>query len=298
MIARCHKPRMRVRGSADETGIAETQERVRAAGLCTVCEEAACPNLRECWARGQVTIMILGRVCTRQCRFCNVKKARPTGVDLDEPRRIGDMVARSGLRHVVITSVTRDDLPDGGAAQFVETMAAIREADPHVTIELLTPDFHRAPEGLESVVGAHPDVFGHNVEMVSRLYPLIRCGSSYKRSLNVLRRVKALNADMLTKSGIMLGLGEDEDEVMHTLRDLREVRVDCLTIGQYLQPSPAHWPVARYVAPEEFALWRVRALDLGFVSVSSGSLVRSSYHADVDFACARETLSRNSERGG
>jgi len=262
----------------------ETRDLMRANKLVTVCEEAACPNIGECWSQRHATMMIMGEICTRACAFCNVTTGLPNALDGDEPRRVGDAVAKLGLRHVVITSVDRDDLADGGAAHFAATIAAIRAAAPGTTIEILTPDFLRKPGALEVVVAARPDVFNHNLETVPRLYPTIRPGARYFHSLRLLDEVKRLDPSIFTKSGIMVGLGEERMEVSQVMDDLRSAEVDFLTIGQYLQPSVKHAAVARFVPPAEFEDHARAARGKGFLLVSATPLTRSSYHADEDFA--------------
>ena len=266
---------------------AETKRLMRQFGLSTVCEEAACPNIGECWSQRHATMMIMGEICTRACAFCNVTTGVPHALDGDEPRRVGDAVAKLGLRHVVITSVDRDDLADGGAAHFAQTIAAIRAATPGTTIEILTPDFLRKDGALEVVVQARPDVFNHNLETVPRLYPSIRPGARYFHSLRLLDEVKRLDPGIFTKSGIMVGLGEERMEVSQVMDDLRSANVDFLTIGQYLQPSVKHAAVARFVEPVEFEDYARVARGKGFLLVSATPLTRSSYHADEDFAALR-----------
>ena len=268
-------------------GYGETLRLMRAHGLHTVCEEAACPNIGECWSRGHVTVMILGDICTRACAFCNVKTGRPGAVDALEPENLALSVASMGLKHVVVTSVDRDDLDDGGAAQFVRCIERIREASPGTTIEVLTPDFRNKEGALEAVIAARPDVFNHNLETVPRLYPTIRPGARYFHSLRLLDQAKKLDPTTFTKSGIMVGLGEERREVLQVMDDQRSADVDFLTIGQYLRPTPRHAPVDRYVTPDEFEDYRRLALARGFLMVASSPLTRSSYHADRDF----ETLS-------
>jgi lipoic acid synthetase len=268
---------------ADSPGLRETRALVRAQRLHTVCEEAACPNLGECWAQRHATVMILGSVCTRACTFCNVKTGRPDAVDPGEPTRVGAAVATLALRHVVVTSVDRDDLPDGGAGHFVAVIAAIRAAAPGTTIEVLTPDFRHKPGAIEAVAAARPDVYNHNLETVPRLYRDVRPGASYGHSLALLRRVKEVAPGTFTKSGLMVGLGERPEEVDAVLDDLRAHDVDFVTIGQYLRPTLAHLPVARWVEPSEFAGVAERARARGFLMVSASPLTRSSYHADADF---------------
>jgi lipoic acid synthetase len=252
-------------------------------GLPTVCDEARCPNRGECFSHRTATFLILGEVCTRNCAFCAVKKGKPVPLEADEPRRLARAVAELGLRHVVITSVTRDDLPDGGAAHYVRVVAALREHCPGVRVELLVPDFGGSQEALAAVLASQPDILAHNLETVPRLYPLVRRGADYRRSLNMLRQAKQLTPNLITKSGLMLGLGEESAEIDAALQDLHAVDCDMLTLGQYLSPSLHHIPVARYVNPEEFDVWRRQALALGFKSVAAGPLVRSSYKAPVFF---------------
>ena len=261
----------------------DTRAILRRRKLGTVCEEAACPNLHECWSQRHATVMVLGTVCTRACAFCNVATGRPDRVDEDEPERLAQAVAELGLRHVVITSVDRDDLADGGAEHFVRCIAAIRAKAPGTTIEILTPDFRHKPGAIERVATARPDVYNHNVETVPRLYRPIRPGASFAHSVDLLRRVKQCAPGAFTKSGLMVGLGEEPDEVLALMDALRGADVDFLTIGQYLRPTPRHAPVARYVEPAEFASYRDAALARGFALVSSSPLTRSSYHADEDF---------------
>ena len=268
-------------------GFEATRGLMRAHGLNTVCEEAACPNIGECWSKGHATVMILGSVCTRTCSFCNVASGRPDRLDPHEPERLAEAVAALGLDHIVITSVDRDDLADGGAAQFVRCIEEIRAAAPAATIEILTPDFLRKDGAAEMVAAARPDVFNHNLETVPRLYRAVRPGARYAQSLWLLARVKELAPDVFTKSGLMAGLGEDREEVLVVMDDLRDAQVDFLTIGQYLRPSPDHIPVARYVTPGEFADYRQQALAKGFLMVSASPMTRSSYHAGEDFARLR-----------
>ena len=268
-------------------GYGETLRLMRAHGLHTVCEEAACPNIGECWSRGHVTVMILGDICTRACAFCNVKTGRPGAVDALEPENLALSVASMGLKHVVVTSVDRDDLDDGGAAQFVRCIERIREASPGTTIEVLTPDFRNKEGALEAVIAARPDVFNHNLETVPRLYRTIRPGARYVHSLRLLDQAKKLDPAIFTKSGIMVGLGEERREVLQVMDDQRSADVDFLTIGQYLRPTPRHAPVDRYVTPDEFEEYRRLALARGFLMVASSPLTRSSYHADRDFAALR-----------
>ncbi len=265
------------------TGYTKTRNLIHTLNLNTVCEEASCPNIGECWSQGHATVMILGSVCTRKCAFCNVATGRPNPVDLNEPERLAIAVNSLQLRHVVITSVDRDDLNDGGAAQFVQSIERIRETSPNTTIEVLTPDFQRKTGAVEAVVEACPDVYNHNVETVPRLYPRVRKAARYTHSLWLLKRAKELNANLFTKSGLMVGLGEDSKEVEEVMDDMRACNIDFLTIGQYLQPSPLHHPVFRFVPPSKFSDYRQLAIDKGFLLVSASPLTRSSYHADSDF---------------
>ena len=267
---------------------AETRSLMRDLNLVTVCEEAACPNIGECWAQKHATMMILGSVCTRACAFCNVATGRPDALDMDEPENVAKAVASLGLRHVVITSVDRDDLADGGAAHFARTIEFIRLYSAGTTIEILTPDFLRKEGALEVVVAARPDVFNHNMETVPRLYPQIRPGASYFHSLSILQQVKKLDPSIFTKSGIMVGLGEEDDEVGQLMDDLRSADVDFMTIGQYLQPTPKHAPVDRFVEPELFDGYAAQGRAKGFLLMSSTPLTRSSYHADEDFAALQQ----------
>jgi lipoic acid synthetase len=275
---------IRVKAPVTE-GYRETREIVKSKNLVTVCEEAACPNIGECWDQKHATMMILGEVCTRACAFCNVTTGLPNAVDHDEPRRVGDAVAEMGLKHVVITSVDRDDLEDGGAQHFVDVIEAIRRASPGTTVEILTPDFLRKPKAaLDRVIDAAPDVFNHNLETVPRLYLSIRPGARYYHSLRLLERVKDRAPDQFTKSGLMVGLGESREEVMQVMDDMRSAGIDFLTIGQYLQPTRKHAPVDRFVTPEEFKRYEVLARSKGFLMVSASPLTRSSHHAGDDFA--------------
>ena len=260
---------------------------MRENGLVTVCEEAACPNIGECWSQRHATMMIMGEVCTRACAFCNVATGVPTSLDATEPARVADAVARLGLRHVVITSVDRDDLADGGAGHFAAVIHALRRAAPGTTIEILTPDFLRKPGAAEIVVAARPDVFNHNLETVPRLYPTIRPGARYFQSLRLLDHVKTLDPSVFTKSGMMVGLGEARGEALQVMDDLRVADVDFLTLGQYLQPTIKHAAIAEYVTPEGFADYAAMARAKGFLMVSATPLTRSSYHADADFAQLR-----------
>ena len=267
----------------------ETRALMREHGLVTVCEEAACPNIGECWSQRHATMMIMGEVCTRACAFCNVTTGLPAALDPTEPARVADAVARLGLRHVVITSVDRDDLADGGAAHFAAVIAAIRRAAPGTTIEVLTPDFLRKPGGAEELAAAAPDVFNHNLETVPRLYPSIRPGARYYQSLRLLDQIKRFAPGIFTKSGLMLGLGEARAEVTQVMDDLRIAEVYFLTLGQYLQPTVKHAAIARFVPPDEFDELAVIARGRGFLQVAASPLTRSSYHADADFAQLRAT---------
>ena len=264
-------------------GYIETRNIVRNLSLNTVCEEAACPNIGECWQKKHATFMILGSVCTRACRFCNVATGRPDLVDPHEPEKISEAVAKLGLKHVVITSVDRDDLADGGAEHFARCIEQIRNKSPNSTIEVLTPDFLKKAGAIEIVVRAKPDVYNHNIETVPSLYQEIRPGARYFHSLNVLNKVKELDKGIFTKSGMMVGLGETKEEVLQVMDDLRSANVDFLTIGQYLQPTLKHAEVKRYVTPEEFDYYSRIAKVKGFLMVSATPLTRSSYHADDDF---------------
>ncbi len=271
------------------TGLAYQQTRalMREHALVTVCEEAACPNIGECWSQKHATMMIMGETCTRACSFCNVRTGQPDALDASEPARVAHAVATLGLRHVVITSVDRDDLADGGADHFARVIRAIREQAPGTTIEILTPDFLRKPAALEIVVAARPDVFNHNLETVPRLYPTIRPGARYFQSLRLLDQVKQHDPGIFTKSGLMVGLGEQRGEILQVMDDLRIADVDFLTLGQYLQPSVKHAAVNRFVTPDEFADYAAMARAKGFLQVSATPLTRSSYHADADFAALR-----------
>lgn len=265
----------------------ETRRIIREHSLHTVCEEAACPNIGECWTQRHATMMIMGDTCTRACAFCNVRTGLPRPLDPDEPARLGDAVAKLGLTHVVITSVDRDDLGDGGAGHFAHVVEAVRTAAPGVTIEVLTPDFLRKDGALDVVVAARPDVFNHNLETVPGRYLSIRPGARYFHSLRLLQRVKELDPEVFTKSGIMVGLGETRSEILQLMDDLRSADVDFLTIGQYLQPTRKHAPIDRFVTPEEFKAYERVALAKGFHLVSASPLTRSSYHAGDDFARLR-----------
>ncbi|MEE8146103.1 MAG: lipoyl synthase [Longimicrobiales bacterium] len=253
---------------------------MRGASLHTVCEEAGCPNIGECWEAGTATFMILGDVCTRACKYCAVAHGMPTELDLDEPRRVAESVEAMGLEHIVITSVNRDELPDGGASIYAETIRQIRSRLPHCSVEVLIPDFKGDEDALRVVMDAGPAILGHNLETVERVHPDVRPGGRYWRSISYLGAAKRIDASMLTKTGLILGMGEWEAEIHQAMQDLREAAVDILTLGQYLRPSPLHIPVARWVTPDEFAEWKlIGERDYGFKHVESGPLVRSSYHA-------------------
>jgi len=288
--------RVRAPGGA---GYADTHKIMREHGLVTVCEEAGCPNVGECWNQGHATMMIMGEVCTRACSFCNIATGKPPeDLDVFEPGRVADAVKKLALKHVVITSVDRDDVEDGGAEHFAQTIRAIRRQSPKTTIEILTPDFLKcAPEVLETVVAAKPDVFNHNLETVPGLYPEVRAGARYFHSLRLLQRVKELDPTMFTKSGIMVGLGENELAVRQVMDDMRAANVDFLTIGQYLQPTPKHHAVERFVTPDEFKSYEKAAYGKGFLMVSATPLTRSSYHAGDDFAQLREARLTKLGRG-
>lgn len=274
---------IRVKAPTSE-GYRKTRDILRENRLVTVCEEAGCPNVGECWGQGHATMMIMGEVCTRGCTFCNVATGRPDALDVFEPARVAVAVEKLGLNHVVITSVDRDDLEDGGAEHIAQTIRAVRRKNPGTTIEVLVPDFLRCPpSALEAVVTAKPDVFNHNLETVPGLYPEVRPGARYFHSLRILQRVKELDPTMFTKSGIMVGLGEDRQGVLQVMDDMRSADVDFLTVGQYLQPTPKHHAVARFVTPEEFEGYRRAAVGKGFLMVSATPLTRSSYHAGADF---------------
>ncbi|WP_430385570.1 lipoyl synthase [Blastomonas fulva] len=299
--ARVRKPDwIRVRAPTSK-GFNETRKLMRDLNLNTVCEEAACPNIGECWTKKHATVMILGDVCTRACAFCNVKTGMPRIVDTKEPQHVADAAAQMGLEHIVITSVDRDDLADGGASQFVKVIEALRRTTPKTTIEILTPDFRNKHEAaVEAIVTARPDVYNHNLETVPRLYPTIRPGARYYASLRLLEMVKRLDPSIFTKSGIMLGLGEERLEVHQVMDDMRSADVDFLTMGQYLQPTPRHTKVIDFVTPKAFDAYAAIARAKGFLQVASSPLTRSSYHAGEDFAqmrAAREAkLARQAAR--
>ncbi|MBO6638992.1 MAG: lipoyl synthase [Roseitalea sp.] len=273
---------IRVRAPVSK-GFHETNTIVQSHNLVTVCGEAGCPNIGECWDKKHASFMILGEICTRACAFCNVTTGMPTGIDRDEPLNVAKAVKKMGLNHVVITSVDRDDLPDGGAQHFVDVINAIRDHSPGTTVEVLTPDFLRKDGALEMVVAARPDVFNHNLETVASNYLTVRPGARYFHSMRLLQRVKELDPTMFTKSGIMVGLGETRNEVLQLMDDLRTADVDFLTIGQYLQPTKKHHKVMAYVTPDEFASYETAAYAKGFLMVSASPLTRSSHHAGEDF---------------
>ena len=278
------KPKwIRVKAPTSE-GYAKTRKIVKDKGLVTVCEEAACPNIGECWEKSHATFMILGEICTRACAFCNISTGLPNAIDPHEPAKIAEAVKEMKLQHVVITSVDRDDLSDGGAQHFVDVINAIRGASPKTTIEILTPDFLRKEGATEIVIDARPDVFNHNLETVPRLYLKIRPGARYFHSLRLLEKVKERDPSQFTKSGLMVGLGETKEEVMQVMDDMRSAGIDFLTIGQYLQPTRKHAQIDRFVTPEEFKAYETIAKAKGFLLVSATPLTRSSYHADSDFA--------------
>jgi len=269
-------------------GYNETRNLMRGLKLNTVCEEAACPNIGECWTKKHTTVMILGDTCTRACKFCNIKTGKGNPVDPDEPAHVAEMVVVTEMKHIVITSVDRDDLDDGGADQFVKVIAAVRKASPDTTIEILTPDFRNKPGALETVIASKPDVFNHNLETVPRLYSYIRPGARYFHSLNLLSKVKEIDPEIFTKSGIMVGLGESETEVLQVMDDMRSADIDFMTIGQYLQPTKKHVNVEEFIKPDQFLKFKKRAKAKGFLHVSSSPLTRSSHHASEDFEVLQE----------
>lgn len=281
---------LKVRLTANEN-FQELKQMMRRKTLHTVCEEARCPNIYECWANRTATFMILGDICTRACRFCAVKTGLPTELDWQEPERVAETVAKMGLKHAVVTSVARDDLKDGGAAVFAETIRAIRKRNPLTGVEVLIPDFQGDWDALKTVMDARPDILNHNVETVRRLSDRVRARAKYDRSLELLRRAKEMQPDIPTKSSIMVGVGEEWAEILETMDDLRANRVDILTIGQYLQPTRKHLPVVRYYTPEEFVQLKEEGLKRGFSHVESGPLVRSSYHAHEQVKSAQQALS-------
>jgi lipoic acid synthetase len=269
-----------------------TAKLVKSLGLHTVCEEASCPNIGECWSKKHATMMILGDTCTRACAFCNVATGKPNPIDIDEPKKVAEAVAQMGLSHIVVTSVDRDDLEDGGALHFANTIKEIRNAAPNTTIEVLTPDFLRKKNAVEIVIDAKPDVFNHNIETVPRLYLSIRPGARYYHSIRLLEQVKERDPSIFTKSGLMVGLGEDKSEVLQVMDDMVVAGVDFLTIGQYLQPTRKHAPIDRFVTPDEFKALEVSAYSKGFHMVSSSPLTRSSHHAGEDFEILRKNRSK------
>jgi len=277
--------RVRVSGSKK---FLETKKILSESKIVTVCEEANCPNISECWQKNHATFMIMGDTCTRACAFCNVKTGLPDKLDVFEPYKISQAVKKMSLSHVVITSVDRDDLDDGGAEHFAKTINAIRKTSPETTIEILTPDFLKKEDVLEKILKDCPDVFNHNLETVPRLYLSIRPGARYFNSLRLLNEVKDKNPNIFTKSGLMLGLGEEKNEIMQVMDDLRAAKVDFLTLGQYLQPTKKHAPVAKYVTPDEFNSYKIIAESKGFLMVSSSPLTRSSHHAEEDFKILKQ----------
>jgi lipoic acid synthetase len=286
--ARTTKPDwIRVKAPTSQ-GFRATRDLVHTHGLNTVCEEAACPNIGECWQKKHATVMILGSICTRACKFCNVATGVPDKLDPHEPEKLAKAVGKLGLEHVVITSVDRDDLEDGGAAHFVECIKQIRQTAPETTIEILTPDFRGKEGAIEIIAEAQPDVFNHNIETVPSLYPNIRPGARYFHSLSILKKVKELNPSIFTKSGLMVGLGEENSEIFQLMDDLRSADVDFMTIGQYLQPTKKHAEVKRFVSPDEFDLLKRKGLAKGFLLVAASPLTRSSYHAGDDFRELRQ----------
>ena len=276
-------------------GFQETRKIVHSKNLHTVCEEAACPNIGECWEKKHATLMIMGDTCTRACAFCNVKTGMPAALDSDEPSKVANAVAEMGLKHVVITSVDRDDLADGGAAHFAAVVRAVREHTPQTTIEILTPDFLRKEGAAETVIDSKPDVFNHNLETTPRLYLSIRPGARYFHSLRLLEKVKDRDPTMFTKSGIMVGLGETREEVMQVMDDMRSAGIDFITIGQYLQPTRKHAAVDRFVTPDEFKMYEGLARAKGFLMVSASPLTRSSHHAGDDFAKLQQARAQSTK---
>lgn len=288
-MGQCNTQALKPRVKAPQSKVyLETLQTVRDHKLRTVCEDAACPNIGECWSQRHATFILLGDICTRSCAFCNIPTGKPGPVDHDEPDRVAHAVHTMGLRHVVMTSVDRDDLSDGGATHFARAIHAIRLLSPHTTIEVLTPDFRGKDNALETVVSARPDVFNHNLETVPRLYPTVRPGARYFHSMQLLKRVKELDPMIFTKSGLMVGLGEDKAEIHQVMDDCRTANIDFLTIGQYLQPTPKHHPVMRYVDEEEFNSYVLMGKGKGFLHVASSALTRSSYHASDDFDVLRK----------
>lgn len=279
------KPRVRAPMSSEYE---ELKHLMNLWGLNTVCQEAACPNIGECWAKKHATFMILGDTCTRACAFCNIKTGKPNEVDINEPEKVAKAVLHLKLNHVVITSVDRDDLSDGGAAHFANTIRKIREYSKETTIEILTPDFLRKDGAEDIIIAEKPDVFNHNLETVPSLYKRVRPGARYFNSLSLLKKIKDADETIFTKSGLMVGLGETREEILQVMEDLRIARVDFLTIGQYLQPTPKHYPVAEYVDEQTFEFYKIQAYAKGFTMVSSSALTRSSYHAGADFKKLKE----------
>ena len=265
-----------------------TRRVVKEFGLATVCQEAACPNIGECWRKSHATMMIMGEICTRACAFCNVKTGVPHQLDITEPQRVAEAALALGLKHLVITSVDRDDLPDGGASHFAKVIKAVRQAAPQTTIEILTPDFRNKPNALEVIADEPPDVFNHNLETVPRLYATIRPGARYFTSLSLLREMKTHLPKLFTKSGVMVGLGETKEEILQVMDDMRAALVDFITIGQYLRPTPNHAEVKRYVNPDEFESYKTHAHAKGFSMIASSPMTRSSYHAAEDFALLKK----------
>ena len=279
----------------DSQNFFRTKEIINKGKLHTVCQEASCPNISECWSKKHATFMIMGDVCTRACSFCNVKTGKPTFLDLDEPFKIAQATKNLGLKHVVITSVDRDDLEDGGANHFAKVVFETKKINKNTTIEVLTPDFLRKGDVYQKLVYAKPDVFNHNIETVPSLYRSVRPGSKYFASIDLLKSVKKINENIFTKSGIMLGLGETKEEVLQVMDDLLRAKVDFLTIGQYLQPTSKHYPLNRYVHPDEFRKFKELALSKGFLIVASSPLTRSSYHADEDFSKMKKLREQQTE---
>lgn len=286
------KPKWIRKKKGDSTEYYETRRLMREHNLATVCEEAACPNIGECWSKRHATMMIMGEVCTRGCSFCNVATGRPDALDVFEPGRVAAAVKKLGLRHVVITSVDRDDLEDGGAEHIAQTIRVVRHLNPETTVEVLTPDFLGKGTAADLVFEAAPDVFNHNLETVPHLYPTVRPGARYYMSLRLLDDAKRANPEIFTKSGLMVGLGESLSDVRQVMDDLRAANVDFLTVGQYLQPTPKHHPIDRFWSPEEFAQLEQIARSKGFLHVSATPLTRSSFHADEDFAALKQARQR------
>ena len=298
MSAVARKPdwiRVRAPGGED---FARTKRLISSLGLATVCEEAACPNIGECWSKSHATVMIMGDICTRACAFCNVATGKPRALDPTEPMRVAEAAAELGLKHIVITSVDRDDLADGGAGHFVAVVNAVRDKAPQTSIEILTPDFRNKSSALEIIAAARVDIFNHNLETVPRLYKTIRPGARYEGSLDLLREMKKRRPDLFTKSGLMVGLGETKDEILQVMDDMREAQVDFITIGQYLRPTLKHAEVVRYVRPQEFEDYADHARAKGFLMVASSPMTRSSYHAEDHFhqlRAARSAEARSAE---